>query len=163
MKAVKIARLASPAVMAMRLPLISEILVGLRGVGAVDEGHRALLQRDADRLDRHAGADAAHHGGGVDVGDRAGGVGDELRDGGRAAAFQDLDVEALVLVEALVARDEERRVLAVQRPVQAERKFLGACALARGANAAATAAASKRNRPMRFIVMSSSLLLRLSN
>ncbi len=28
MKAVKIARLASPAVMAMRLPLISEILVG---------------------------------------------------------------------------------------------------------------------------------------
>ena len=35
-----------------------------------------------------------------------------------------LDVEAFVLVEALVASDEERRVLAVERPVQAERKFL---------------------------------------
>ena len=72
MKAVKIARLASPAVMAMRLSLISADLGRPRIVGAVDERHRALLQRHADGLDRHAGVDAAHHGRGIDVGHRVG-------------------------------------------------------------------------------------------
>ena len=87
-----------------------------------------MLERDADRLDRHAGADSAHHGGGIDIGHRTGLVGNELGNGGRAAALRDLDVEPFLFVEALVTGDEERRVLAVKRPVQAEREICPASA-----------------------------------
>jgi hypothetical protein len=51
-----------------------------------------------------------------------------LGDRGRAAALGNLDLEPFLLVEALVARDEERCVLAIERPVQAELEWLRACA-----------------------------------
>jgi hypothetical protein len=65
-----------------------------------------------------------HHGRGVDIGHRAGRVGGQLRHRRRAAAFEDFDIEAGLLVESLVERHEERRMLAIQRPVQAKRKLV---------------------------------------
>ena len=126
-----------------------------RIVGAVDERHRALLQRHADRLDRHAGVDAAHHRRRINIGHRIGRVGGQLRHRGRAAAFEDLDVEADVLVEALVASDEERRVLAIQRPIQAKRKFLERLGARRRRECdTAAAAISDSIDSLRFMVFS---------
>src|SRR5262249_11807653 len=54
----------------------------------------------------------------------AGRVGDELGDSGGSASLLDLHVEPFLRVEAFLPRDEERRVLPVERPVQTEREFL---------------------------------------
>ena len=94
-----------------------------RRIGAVDESHRALLQRDAHRADRHAVGNAAHHGGGIDIGNRTVVRCDQLRDSRRAAAFLDFDFDAFGGVEALVAGDKKRRVFAVERPVEPEREL----------------------------------------
>ena len=62
----------------------------------------------------------AHHRRRVHVGNGVGHVGDQLGNRGGAAALQNFDVEPFLLVEALVQGDEERRVLAVERPIQTE-------------------------------------------
>ena len=87
--------------------------------------HRAGLQQHAGRNDRRALDRSAHHGGNVDIAE-IGGLGrDGLRGRRRAAAFLDFEVDVFSGVNALGLAVIERRVLAIDIPVQHQHDLVG--------------------------------------
>ena len=87
--------------------------------------HRAGLQQHAGGDDRRALHGRAHHGGHVDIAE-IGGLGrNGLRGRRRAAAFLDFEVDALGGIDALGLAVIERRVLAIDVPVEHQHDLVG--------------------------------------